>query len=130
MDNNVKIFISVIGILILGVVGMVVLRSNEGKTSTPGKYDVLAQCLKDKGAVFYGAFWCPHCQNTKKSFGNAAQYLNYVECSTPDSKGQTQACIDAGIKGYPTWEFPDGSRLEGEIPMATLAEKSMCTLPE
>ncbi len=130
MDNNVKIFISVIGILILGVVGMVVLRANEGRTSTPGKYDVLAQCLKDKGAVFYGAFWCPHCQAQKKMFGSSAKLLPYVECSTLDGKSQLPECTTKGVSSYPTWEFPDGTRATGEIELAELATKTGCTLPE
>jgi thiol-disulfide isomerase/thioredoxin len=123
--NSLTYTIIGITLFVVGIIGW-----NMYSKSQPSKYDEFAKCLTEKKVTFYGAFWCPHCQNTKKSFGNAAQYLNYVECSTPDSKGQTQVCTDAGIKGYPTWEFPDGSRLEGEIPMATLAEKSTCTLPE
>ncbi len=92
-------------------------------------YDAFATCLADKGAVFYGAFWCPHCQNQKKMFGKSAKVLPYVECSTADATAQTQACIDKKISGYPTWEFADGSRLNGEISMAKLAEKTSCPLP-
>ncbi|MEK7133297.1 MAG: hypothetical protein AAB771_01260, partial [Patescibacteria group bacterium] len=43
--------------------------------SKPGKLDEFTQCLKDKGAVFYGAFWCPHCQNQKAMFGKSAKLL-------------------------------------------------------
>lgn len=96
----------------------------------PGKYDGLAQCLKDKGATFYGAFWCPHCQEQKKMFGNSAELLPYVECSNPDGKTQTQVCIDKGIKQYPTWIFADGSTLVGEHEPKALAEKTGCSLPE
>ncbi len=96
----------------------------------PGNLDSFARCLKDKGAVFYGAFWCPHCQNTKSMFGVSAKLLPYVECSTPDGKGQLQVCIDKEIKNYPTWEFADGSRLTGERTLQELAEKTGCTLPE
>ena len=97
---------------------------------TPGKYDALAQCLKDKGVTFYGAFWCPHCQKQKRLFGRSADLLPYVECSTPDGKGQLQGCIDKGITNYPTWDFPDGSRVTGEVSLADLAQKSGCMLPE
>lgn len=89
-----------------------------------------ASCLKTRGAVFYGAFWCPHCANQKKEFGNAVDLLPYVECSTPDGNTQTQVCIDNGIKGYPTWVFPDGLRLSGEQSLQTLADKSGCALPK
>jgi thiol-disulfide isomerase/thioredoxin len=85
--------------------------------------------LKDKGAIFYGSFWCPHCQAQKKLFGDSVKLLPYVECSTPDGNAQTQICIDKKITGYPTWKFADGSELTGEIPLATLADKTACTLP-
>ena len=129
MDTNIKIFLGIIVILILGVVGTVLLRSGTAPVVS-NKLDTFAQCLKDKGAVFYGAFWCPHCQAQKKMFGSSAKLLHYVECSTLDGKGQTQVCIDKGVKSYPTWEFLDGSRLNGEIPLSQLAEKTSCVLPE
>ncbi|KKR78943.1 MAG: hypothetical protein UU24_C0021G0012 [Candidatus Nomurabacteria bacterium GW2011_GWA2_40_9] len=129
--NNLqqKIFFGIIGLLILGVIGMVVLRTGEGTSAGPGKYDTFAQCLTEKGAVFYGAFWCPHCQAQKKLFGSSAKLLPYVECSTADGQAQTQICIDKKISGYPTWEFADGTQLNGEIPLAQLAEKTACELP-
>ncbi|MEO7597268.1 MAG: hypothetical protein ABIS26_02635, partial [Candidatus Paceibacterota bacterium] len=96
----------------------------------PGKYDAFATCLSNSNAKFYGAYWCPHCQAQKKLFGSSVKLLPYVECSTPDASGQTQICIDKKIASYPTWEFADGSRLTGEIPLAQLAEKSSCTLPD
>lgn len=129
MNNNVKIFVSVIILLIVGTVGLVLIKSDSTPTG-PGKYDTFAQCLKDKGAVFYGAFWCPHCQSQKKLFGSSVKLLPYVECSTADGAGQTKICIDKKIVGYPTWEFADGSRLDGEIPLDKLAEKTSCVLPQ
>ncbi len=96
--------------------------------ATPGPYDGFATCLKDSGVKFYGAFWCPHCQATKQLFSKSASKLPYIECSSPDSKNQLQVCKDAGIDGYPTWVFPDGSRLSGEQSLEVLAEKSACPL--
>jgi len=131
MNNNAKIFVSVIVLLIFGVIITVILRSNGGTIPIgPGKYDEFATCLKDKGAVFYGAFWCSHCQAQKKMFGASAKLLPYVECSTADGRGQTQICIDRKVSTYPTWEFADESRLTGEVPLAQLAEKTSCQLPE
>ena len=89
----------------------------------------LAQCLKDKGVVFYGAFWCSHCQATKTMFGAAKSYLPYVECSTPDGKDQLKICTDNSIVQYPTWVFPDGTRLTGEQTLQSLAKKAGCPLP-
>ncbi len=137
MDKNVKIFLGVIVVLILGTIATAVLRSNSGP-STPadsGKYDVLAQCLKDSGAVFYGAWWCPHCKDQKKLFGTSAKLLPYVECyAYPDTKNQLPVCRDKKIEGYPTWELKDGTRIPVEtsagVTLKTLAEKTSCTLPE
>lgn len=105
-------------------------KSSPGNNPAAGNLDSFAQCLKDKGAIFYGAFWCSHCNNQKKAFGSSQKLLPYVECSTPDGKGQTKQCTDAGIDGYPTWVFPDGSRQSGEIPLKTLADKTGCQLPQ
>ncbi len=129
MDKNVKIFVSVIVLLFALVGGLFFLNKSTTPTG-PGKYDEFATCLKDKGAVFFGAFWCTHCQAQKKMFGTSQKLLPYVECSTPDAKGQTQECIDKGVVSYPTWRFTDGSELKGEIPLAQLAEKTSCVLPQ
>ncbi len=98
--------------------------------SKPGKLDEFTQCLKDKGAVFYGAFWCPHCQNQKAMFGKSAKLLPYTECSTPDGKDRLAVCKEKNITGYPTWEFADGSRESGEISLQKLSEKTGCQLPQ
>lgn len=92
-----------------------------------GKYDALAQCIAASGAKFYGAFWCPHCHEQKNEFGDAAQYLPYVECSTPDASGELQACTALGVRHYPTWIFPDGSRLEGVVTVEALAKRAGCS---
>ena len=137
MNNNVKIFVSVIVILVLGVIVTAIVQSKS--TSAPvasGKYDAFAQCIKDSGATFYGAFWCPHCQGQKKLFGSSAKLLPYVECSTPDAQGQLQICKDKNITSYPTWELKDGTRLTDDEPhgfgvkLETLAAKTGCTLPQ
>ncbi len=129
--TNIKIFVSVIVLLIVGVIATVLLRGGDITTpSGPGKYDEFAICLKDKGAVFYGAFWCSHCQAQKKLFGSSQKLLPYIECSLPSGQGQTQACIDEKITGYPTWKFADGTTLGGEVPLEKLAEKTSCVLPQ
>jgi thiol-disulfide isomerase/thioredoxin len=135
MNNNVKIFILVIGLLILGTIAAVLVQSNSTPPG-PGKYDVFAQCLKDKGAVFYGAFWCPHCQAQKKLFGSSAKFLPYVECSTADGAGQLQVCKDKNIQSYPTWILADGTLVPDDSPdgagvkLETLADKTSCVLPQ
>ena len=90
----------------------------------------LASCLKTSGVAFYGAFWCPYCQKQKALFGDAASLLPYVECSTADGRGQTPVCIAKGIRKYPTWVFPDGTRVIARLSPQALAEKSGCAAPK
>ncbi len=56
----------VIGAIAIIGIGFSIVSSK----SDPKKYDAFAQYLKDKGAVFYSAFWCPHCQDQKKHSEN------------------------------------------------------------
>lgn len=123
MKKGVLFFwVIIIAVIVVGFGSSFFLQSG------PGAHDKLAQCIKDQGAIFYGAFWCPHCQNTKALFGRSAKLLPYVECSTPDGKGQVQECKDKGIQSYPTWVRPDGAVLNGEQPIASIASFAGCTL--
>jgi thiol-disulfide isomerase/thioredoxin len=115
-------------VLVVAVVGALVLVAK--RPSGPGPLDQFASCVKDSGATFYGAFWCPHCAATKALFGSSAKLLPYVECSTPDGQKQNETCNAAKVESYPTWEFKDGSRLTGEQSLSALAAKTGCVLPE
>ena len=77
----------------------------------------------------YGAWWCPHCADQKEMFGLAFRYVNYTECSPEGLKTMNDTCKQAGIKGYPTWQFADGSRVEGPQSLKVLGEKTGCKLP-
>lgn len=116
-------------ILVAGVVGLSVDWGSVAGAKN-NRLDEFAQCLSDANVKMYGAYWCPHCQNQKKEFGSSFEKVDYVECSLPGGSGQTEACNQAGIESYPTWEFGDGSRMTGEVSLQTLAEKSGCSLPE
>lgn len=100
------------------------IRSNR-PPSADEKIIKLAQCLTQKGAKMYGAFWCAHCQNQKKTFGKAWQDINYIECSLLNGE-QNELCRQAGIEGYPTWEFGNGQRESNELTFQKLAELSQC----
>lgn len=68
----------------------------------------LAIHLDDSGAKFYGAYWCPHCQDQKALFEASVDRLPYVECTPSGRSGPVNlACINAGIKDYPTWVIGD-----------------------
>lgn len=117
----------ILGLLLVAIVMLVAWAGMQ--QSVPSKLDGFAQCLKDKGAAFYGAFWCSHCQDQKKLFGTAKRLIPYVECSARGGNSQTQVCIDKKIITYPTWEFADGTRENGLIELVDLAKKTGCVVP-
>lgn len=119
-----KIIYIIIALLFIGGVVFVIASPAKG-----GEYDEFAQCLTDSGAKYYGAFWCPNCQNQRALFGRSYKYVPYTECSTPDGQGQLQVCKDASVTAYPTWVFSDGERVTGTQPLEALAEKTGCELP-
>jgi len=117
-------------IILLAIVGFGVFSIIK-ESKKPGRYDELATCLKEKGANFYGAFWCPHCLEQKQLFGRkSAKLLPYVECSTQNGKAQLQVCTDKEIQGYPTWIFADETRVEGKMTPMQLSEKTSCVPPQ
>ena len=91
--------------------------------------DNFAKCLTEKGAVMYGTFWCPHCANVKKEFGESFRYIEYVECDPRGDNEQSELCIKKGIEAYATFEFTDGSRLVGEPSFEELSSKTGCEVP-
>jgi len=130
MQKNTKQFIILGGVMVLLVaLGAFAYTSMSGPSVTAGTYTELAQCIKDSGAKFYGAFWCPHCQDQKSMFGDAAELLPYIECSAPNGRDQLEVCAQAGIKGYPTWEFADGKRTSGTITLQSLGMLTNCSVP-
>jgi thiol-disulfide isomerase/thioredoxin len=110
--------------LVLGLVVPVLLQSGD---TTPGKFDDFGQCLKDEGAIFYGAFWCPHCADQKALFENSSK-IPYVECSNPN-RTQTVACIQENIQSYPTWKFSNGLVTTGLMSLQQLSQATGCALP-
>lgn len=90
----------------------------------------LAQHLRDTGARFYGAYWCPTCQKQKDLFEASVERLPYVEC-TPDGRNGVRNfdCVTNDINEYPTWVI-DGRRYTGLLPVANLAALSGFKAPK
>jgi thioredoxin-related protein len=89
--------------------------------------DSFSKCLNENNVKFYGAWWCPHCQDDKKLFGSSIENINYIECQTPDRQ-DTPVCLAANITAYPTWVFKDGTKNEGYMSLEQLAAKTGCNL--
>lgn len=100
------------------------------QTETPkASYTELAKCLTEKGVKFYGAYWCPHCQNQKKMFGDDIKYITYIECDPKGENPQPEECAKAGVERFPSWFFPGQGLITGEQKPEDLAKKANCELP-
>jgi hypothetical protein len=126
--TNIAVLI-IVSLVVIAGASYLVTRSDAGGGPADGRYVALAQCIAESGTTFYGAFWCGHCKDQKEAFGDAVDYLPYVECSTPDGRGQLQECVDAGITSYPTWVFANGQKVSSNIAVKSLAEATGCPMP-
>ncbi len=105
--KNSRLIIFVLVMVAIIVMMTIVIRGS----STSGKYDTFAKALVKEGVAFYGAFWCPHCQEQEKWFEASRQKLTaeglYKECEHAD-RSRFPICDENKIESYPTWTFPKG----------------------
>ncbi|MFA5009749.1 MAG: hypothetical protein WC553_00765 [Patescibacteria group bacterium] len=133
-----KIILILIGLVAIGGLSGCAVTNNSSSTTdnsvkgeqtvvvpTDSRWENLAKALTAAGAKMYGAYWCSHCQAQKAMFGSAWQSAPYVECSPNknDPSVQSPACVTAGLQGYPTWIFADGTRVERVMSFDELAQK-------
>lgn len=112
--------------------------SEAADTNTPSTF---AQCLKDKGAVMYSAWWCGACVRQLRQFdpdlpADALQdsekmkrFPFMVECANAKDGKMLDHCQGKDIEGTPTWHFPDGTAHAGWVELPGLADKTGCKLP-
>ncbi|MGA8152056.1 MAG: hypothetical protein WB952_13975 [Terriglobales bacterium] len=113
-------------VVVVAILGGLLWFLRQKQTS---RLDSFAHCLSDKGAKMYGAYWCPHCADQKELFGSSFQYAPYIECGIKGSRELNPVCTQANIKHFPTWEFADGTRVEGAHPLEFLGQTTGCALP-
>ncbi len=83
----------------------------------------LAACLTEKWVKMYGTEWCGHCKNQKALFGESFAQVSYIDCDA-----ERQTCLDAGVRGFPTWIDSNGNQYPGTQQLEKLAEVAGCTL--
>ena len=128
IGKNEIIYFIVAVILIVGIVTALAIQNHKSAPRNEA-YANFAQCINDSGAVFWGAFWCPHCAQQKAIFGDSANLLPYKECSERD-RSLKQICRDEYITGFPTWRFENGLQCGGEIKGLVLAHLTNCAYPK
>lgn len=122
--------LTVLLIIVIAIVVILFYFLSGGAKYSQSDVDVFAKCLTEKEVVMYGAYWCPHCARTKKTFGSSFRYINYVECDPNGENEQSEFCLSKEITQYDTWEFANGERLISEPTFQQLSEKSGCPVPE
>ncbi len=93
------------------------------------KYDSFAKCLAGKQAKMYGLYWCPHCADQKRMFGESFQNIPYIECAIRGSHELAPECKAAGVKLFPSWQFGSEAPKEGVLSLDELSQKTGCKLP-
>jgi glutaredoxin len=114
-----RLFLVGIALVSLFVIGC---QKTPATTTAISSIDAFAKCLSGKWVKMYGTATCPHCQKQKALFGSSFQYINYTDCLQNPT-----ACT--GVSRVPTWEFKDGTTIQGEQDFAFLANKTNCKLP-
>ena len=112
-----------------------VALTGEGESGLVGEGEnandlvAFAKALADAGVRFFGAAWCPFCNEQKALFQDGYKHLPFIEVTNPD-RTANQIATDENITQYPTWEFGDGSRLLGVQTLATLAQRAGIAIPQ
>jgi hypothetical protein len=113
----------VVGAIVLGAFGMAAAA-----VAAAASLDGFARCLARRRATFYGTVWCPHCDAQRALFGRSFRWVRYVECSIDGTQALRPEC--AGVSGFPTWTFRDGSQVAGRMTLEGLSRKTGCSLDE
>jgi len=99
------------------------------QTFTPEQLTGLANCLTGKEVRFFGTAECPWCIRQKELFGEAAEFLPYIEC-TPGiaTEQEITMCEEANVGGVPDWRFPGQEPVTGMQSIERIAELSGCPI--
>lgn len=117
IGQHAIVLVAVLGVMHASAMGWI------GPREDP-RLAALAKHLEASGAKFYGAFWCPNCQQQKDRFGPAQEHLPYIECSPNGRTGPVAfACVSANITNYPTWIIR-GQRYSEVLDPDQLAQRS------
>ncbi|MFB6166650.1 MAG: hypothetical protein ABEJ62_00100 [Candidatus Nanohaloarchaea archaeon] len=131
MNRTIQAFLA---LSIVAVLGLAVAFTGDGSPTgrmTAEELDSFAQCLTENNATFYGAYWCPHCDTQKSMFGDAMEYVDYVECwpgGRPRSRPPAKICQEKNIRSTPTWII-QGERYTGVQTFKDLAKATGCSIP-
>lgn len=115
-SNKKVIIISIVSaLLVLAGISIGVSFANSNKA---GPVDDFAKCLKEKGAIMYGASFCQYSHAQKGMFGNSFKYVDYRDFSE-----------DSNVKKTPTWII-NGMYYQNVQTFDRLSALTGCSLPQ
>lgn len=122
----------VIFLILTGIILTAVIFFMQTGNNIKRDYTKFAQCLNDKGVVYYKSVKCNNCKRQEKLFGKAYSRLNSVECHPEGSNANPALCLSRKISKTPTFaiekEGVEQKRAEGLQPLDKLASFSGCSL--
>jgi hypothetical protein len=129
VESGISAQLSTVLVILAFVLGLVLIFMFLPKdTPRNDELDSFTQCLVDNEIKMYGMFWCSHCTDQKKLFGDSFEKYKqdlYVECSD-----QEAYCVEKGIENTPTWiRSSDNEKLVGLRSLDELAVFGNCELP-
>ena len=87
-----------------------------------------SKALTAAGVQFYGTAWSADTTAQKQLFEDGGQFLPFVEVSNPDGTPNQAATVN-NITQFPTWVFPDHSRLTGLQTLDSLSQHAGIAIP-
>lgn len=99
-----------------------VVVENKGEVEVNVEYTTkLANCMSENWTTMYGTERCGHCVEQKAAFWTAFENVDYVDCDD-----DRQACLDAGVRWFPTWIDADANPYPGTQSLERLAAIAGC----
>lgn len=107
-------------VVLIVVVGAVYYSIARPKSDlNPKEKESLAKCLTEKEIYLFGAFNCPNCGVQKEMFGEAVEFIVYINCDLEPDK------CDINENTYPYWKMDDNI-LRGPVPLKFLKDRTGC----
>ena len=147
MENNTKIYLIILGVLIIGVFAFFSFQDNnlvdssgaliadlpleqqekdldKEELEVENTMDEFVQCLIDKGVVVYASETCPACSSFAQMFGGYEKVKNlFVLCGE-----ETERCISEMLTNYVPEIQVNEEVYQGQRSLEGLAEVTNCNL--
>lgn len=121
-------------IIIAGLAAAGIMYFSQTGIVVKKDYSEFAQCLNEKGVVYYKSVRCSTCRRQEALLGPAYSKLNSVECHPEGENPRVELCLDKKISKTPTFLIEQNGleikRAEGLQQIKDLASFAGCAVPE